>query len=49
MKCILTVEDKPEIARVLTYGLRQEGFEVMATKSGNEAFMKREYSRFFTT
>ncbi|GAC1466254.1 MAG: response regulator transcription factor [Ktedonobacteraceae bacterium] len=40
MKCILTVEDELEIARVLIRGLRQEGFEVMTARSGNEAFMQ---------
>ncbi len=40
MKCVLTVEDEPGIARVLTRGLRQEGFEVMTAKSGDEAFVK---------
>ena len=40
MKCILTVEDEPEVARVLTRGLRQEGFEVMTARNGNEALMK---------
>ena len=40
MKCILTVEDEPEVARALTRGLRQEGFEVMTARNGNEAFTK---------
>ena len=42
MKYILTIEDEPEIARVLIHRLRQEGFEVVVVKSGDEALLKVE-------
>ncbi|HLG76420.1 MAG TPA: response regulator transcription factor [Ktedonobacteraceae bacterium] len=40
MKCVLAVEDEPDIAFVLTHGLKQEGFEVITARSGGEAFMR---------
>ena len=42
MKYILTIEDEPEIARLLIYRLRQEGFEVVVVKSGDEALLRVE-------
>jgi DNA-binding response OmpR family regulator len=42
VKYILTIEDEPEIARLLIYRLRQEGFEVVVVKSGDEALLRVE-------
>lgn len=40
MKCILTIEDEPEMTNLLALWLREEGFEVMGTTSGKEALGK---------
>jgi DNA-binding response OmpR family regulator len=40
MKCILTIEDEPEMTNLLALWLREEGFEVMGTSSGKEALGK---------
>lgn len=40
MKCILTIEDEPEMTDLLALWLGKEGFEVMVASSGKEALGK---------